>query len=84
MIYLNKESELITIVNNFDINLKEIDPYTCYAFEELQNERFSNKLDYYLCVVKDDSKTYLLDASRFIKDCLHHNCIVDNPLTRIR
>ncbi|MDN3508760.1 MAG: hypothetical protein P0S93_01855 [Candidatus Neptunochlamydia sp.] len=64
------------------INLKEIDIYTLMTFEDLQNQRFINKLDYYICVVKQSNKTYLFDAVSFIENCLHEEKLIVNPLTK--
>lgn len=76
MIKISKKSE----INN--INLKEIDIYTQTTFEELQYQRFMKFLEYHICVVRQNEKTYLFDALKFIEDCIHNQKVVNNPLTK--
>ena len=68
--------------NLYDLNLREQDPYTCRTFEELQQERFTANCDYHICMVNQNDRTYLFDASQFIEDCVLSKKIVANPCTR--
>ena len=65
---------------NSVINLTEIDPYTRSIFKELQDQRFSKGMDYYICVVKQNGRSYLFDASRFMEDCYRNQPV--NPITK--
>ena len=66
----------------FDVHLKEIDPYTLSTFEEIQQQGFMQNLDFYICVVKQNNKTFLFDAPQFIKDCIYQHGTARNPVTK--
>lgn len=65
-----------------DINLKEIDIYSLSSFEVIQYQRFEAGMSYYICLVKENGKTYLFDASRFIENCVISGTVIKNPLTQ--
>ncbi|WP_420421273.1 hypothetical protein [Simkania sp.] len=75
--------ETLYPTTHVEIDLNEIDPYTTETFQALQNERFENGNAYYICLVKEEGRTYLFDAELFILDCIKAgNQIVANPLSR--
>ena len=65
------------------INLKETDVYTLESFETLQSQRFRESMDYYICVITQGNRTYLVDASNFVKHCIRKKAIVNNPVTNL-
>ena len=73
--------------NSYSYNYKEIfnlnqnDPYTLESIEDLQNQRFIENLEYYVCVVKEFDQIYLLDAESVIEDYIKHK-VIKNPYTR--
>lgn len=69
--------------NPFTINLKETDVYTLDSFETLQDQRFREGMDYYICMVTQGNRTYLVDASNFVKHCIKARKIVNNPVTNL-
>ncbi len=56
--------------------------YTIRTFEELQEERFLNGADYYICIVKQKGYTYLFDASSFLEHYMYKKESTENPLTK--
>lgn len=61
---------------------EEIDIYSRSSFQELQNQRFEENLDLYVCVVRENDRTFLFDASGFIENCVRNHGVINNPFTR--
>lgn len=72
----------VIIDDSLMINLSETDIYSQSSFQELQNQRFAEGSEFYICVVRELGKTYLFDASGFIENCIRHHGVIDNPFTR--
>ncbi|MGH2613561.1 MAG: hypothetical protein ACRDFB_11015, partial [Rhabdochlamydiaceae bacterium] len=83
---MNKIDSDCNVIFNIEyinyLNLKEQDTYTMSLFEELQQQCFAENMDYYICVVRQNDRNYLFDASKFIEHCIREQKIVVNPLTQ--
>ena len=72
----------VVIDNSPIIDLSETDIYSQSSFQELQDQRFAEGAEFYICVVRELGRTYLFDASKFMENCIHHHGVIDNPFTR--
>ena len=60
----------------------EIDIYSQSTLQELQDQRFEEGLDLYICVVRENEKAFYFDASKFMEICIRNHGIIDNPFNR--
>lgn len=72
----------VIVDNSLTIDLSEKDIYSQNSFQDLQDQRFVEGTEFYICVVRELGRTYLFDASKFMENCIHHHGVIDNPFTR--
>ncbi len=65
-----------------NLNLKELETYTLKTFKGLRQERFLEKMPYYICLINQKERTYFFDASQFLEDYISKKGCMTNPLTR--
>lgn len=61
---------------------EELDIYSQETLQNIQDQRFENELDLYICIVREGGKAFYFDASKFMENCIRSHGIIDNPFTR--
>jgi len=64
------------------VPLDQEDIFTLETFIKIQEERFSNNMDFYICVVKENNHFFFFEGSKFIECFLKDGKKFNNPLTR--
>lgn len=64
------------------VPLEDEDIFSLQTFKELQEERFANNMDLYICVVKENDHFFFFEGSRFIEAFLNEGKKLKNPMTR--
>jgi|GEM_PF-5427617 hypothetical protein len=70
------------VTPSISFNLKEIELYSQDSFETLQEMRFNQGLDYYVCVITEEKHQFFFDAAKFFEHCIRSHSIILNPITR--
>ena len=64
------------------VPLDQEDIFSLQTFKEIQEERFVNNMDFYVCVVKENDHFFFFEGSRFIEAFLKEGKKIKNPMTR--
>ena len=64
------------------VPLDQEDIFTLQTFKEIQEERFANNMDFYVCVVKENDYFFFFEGSGFIEAFLKDGKKLKNPITR--
>lgn len=64
------------------VPLDQEDIFSLQTFKEIQEERFANHMDFYVCVVKENDHFFFFEGSRFIEAFLKEGKKLNNPMTR--
>jgi len=64
------------------VPLNHEDIFSLQTFKEIQEERFANNMDFYVCAVKENNHFFFFEGSRFIEAFLNEGKRIKNPMTR--
>lgn len=64
------------------VPLDQEDIFTLDTFKKIQEERFANNMDFYVCAIKENNRFFFFEGSKFIEAFLRKDKKFKNPLTQ--